>query len=399
VGTAFRKVLVGGPSCGHGNLGDELLAELAIRAVHRLNPQAEVRLITHDVRAAKELWHVNAHSWSGHLLRCFAWADCLVAPLATMPFHGPSRVARLLGRARLFRRPTIVIGVGAAAPATCEPRVLRRMVKALNHATVITTRDGPSRDYLSDVGVRRPMIVTADPVVEVKADGAAIDWLWEEVPWPAPRNRPFLAVCMCYVPGYELVPDPPELAAALDWVVEKCGLPVIFVPMEPTPGRDNHYHSQVLTRMRRRNMGHVIFRRLSGPETATIFSCAHMVVGSRLHGLILAACAGTPVIGIARAPKIDAFLARVAEIAVDGSPKPSAQQITAHIADILDRLELKRSEVKAGMFRMREANALNWHLLEAFLHRRLPRRLFFSARNLDTSELRQRMSLEVPCPR
>ena len=370
---AYRRVLVVGAWSGHENLGDELLAELVIGAVRQAQPRAEVRLVTDNAHAARERWGVDACEWRDGLLRPLAWAHCVVAPLATLPYHYPPRVIWLLERARLLRRPTLALGVGAAAPVGWPAATVARMARALCHATLITTRDEESRAYLAQIAVRAPMEVTADPVVDVTADGADIGWLWRELPWSAAETRPFLAAAMRHARGEASVPAPAQLAAALDYLAKAHDLPTLFVPMHAAPGADSHYHAQVLMQMRRRDMAHVLFTALSGPETVQLFGRAQLVVASRLHALILAGCAGAPVLGIARAPKIEAYLARVGAAVLPGSPTPSTEQLLAGIELQLSRVDSERARTRTANRAMRASNARNWEALTEFLHRRLRR--------------------------
>jgi polysaccharide pyruvyl transferase WcaK-like protein len=103
------------------------------------------------------------------------------------------------------------------------------------------------------------------------------------VSWQAPgTDRRFVAV-------------EDGLASLADWLVEKRGLYVLFVPMYPGHGQgDEEVADSIRGRMRNADQARILQGDYLASELKGVFAAAELVLGVRLHSTILATSEGVP---------------------------------------------------------------------------------------------------------
>jgi len=97
------------------------------------------------------------------------------------------------------------------------------------------------------------------------------------------------------------------VAAGLDDLARREGFRCVFLPMQPR--QDVEVAEQVARLMAASPV--LLRRRLAWPELAGLLRRARLVIGMRLHALILAALVGAVPCGIPYDPKVTSFLAQV----------------------------------------------------------------------------------------
>ena len=205
-------------------------------------------------------------------------------------YLGVVRMAQMLGRRTMF----IAQGIGPLKLARS-----RRLVKSVaNRLNAVTVRDPDSAALLRQIGVTRPPVeVTADPALLLAP--------------PAPNSggaegaAPF---------GVALRPWPGQDGIAAH-VADACGSVLsgrraLLLPMQP--GSDKPVAEQ-FGRAWNQGMGTGNRATLCVPEKgltpllSNIASC-DLMIGMRLHALILAAAAGIPSVALSYDPKVNAFM-------------------------------------------------------------------------------------------
>jgi len=96
------------------------------------------------------------------------------------------------------------------------------------------------------------------------------------------------------------------VAETADWLVD-AGFIVVFLPFQY--GTDGQSCREVMGMMAQSSF--LVDEPLSVVEMASVIACLDLVIGMRLHALILGHAMGVPVVGISYDPKIDRFLASV----------------------------------------------------------------------------------------
>jgi len=203
-----------------------------------------------------------------------------------------------------LRKKVMIYSQGIGPLTVAKNRVA--VSKVLNRCHAITLRDDYSADLLSDLGVRRDMPVTSDPVMALNRedidDEAAKEVLRELgiIDNSDVGLNPLLLVAVrCWMDDRHILP----VAEFLDTQVEE-GWDVLLVPA--------HYPEDVdaiaMLSAKMMTYPYCIEKCLTANDFLALASLADRVFSMRLHGLICAMAMGTPMIGLSYDPKVDAFM-------------------------------------------------------------------------------------------
>jgi polysaccharide pyruvyl transferase CsaB len=281
---------------GFGNAGDEaILAAMADGL-----PEARLVVLSHDPDATVREHGVEAVPRNDPVavIQVLRAARLVVSGGGSLfqDATGPGSIPYYLGviaAARALGRPVMVYAQGIGPVRSGWGR---RLLRLLDRVQLITTRDEASADFLRRAGVRRPPL-------EVTADAALA------LPRPPRGEHPLLPSAPRPRIGWAIRPwtDGRHLEAvaqAADAAAARLGGVAVFVPMQFPDDLDAS--RRVVARMRRRAV--VVERRLPARELPSLFAGLDVLVGMRLHALIFAALAGTPLVGVSYDPKVDHFV-------------------------------------------------------------------------------------------
>ncbi|MGB9860633.1 MAG: polysaccharide pyruvyl transferase family protein, partial [Moorellaceae bacterium] len=179
--------------------------------------------------------------------------------------------------------------------------------KVLDRVQLITLRDSYSRDFLQGLGVRRPVIkVTADSVLGMDMSSFDLQVGQKKLcQLGLEENRkPLAGMSVRFGPFLEGAAE--ALARMADELVSQ-GWEVVFLPFHFP--RDVEAGYQVQRLMQAPSV--LIKERLTLEELVGIISCLDLLVGMRLHALILAAVLKVPFLGLSYDPKVEAFCRQV----------------------------------------------------------------------------------------
>jgi polysaccharide pyruvyl transferase WcaK-like protein len=258
--------------------------------------------------------------------------------------------------------PVYFYAVGVGPLISPVGRELTRRVCAC--AAAITVRDQLSRAELVGLGIPPEKVeVTADPAVRLPSpDG----------PRAGGGNRPRIGFAVrdwfpVTAPGAVQLPHGSaylgryldQFAAAADHVVAQRGGEAIFFAVQDEVDDDRRYARQVLARMAHGQRATIV-EATSYRDLQALIAGLDLVISTRLHGVIFAASALIPAIGINLNTKIRAFLIDLGlpELAVSpwgGSPGA----LTALIDRVLDHPAAFKERLATGMAAQREAAARN----------------------------------------
>jgi polysaccharide pyruvyl transferase CsaB len=302
-GTRLARVVVSG-YYGFGNAGDEVILAVLLRALRGhdvtvLSRSPRTTAAEHGVRAVPR-------AAPAAVLAALARCDLLVSGGGGLlqDATGPASVPYYLGvilLARALGKPVMVYaqGIGPLAAPWA-----RRALRLLRSAAAITVRDAESAEWLKGAGVPAERIeVTADAALALPPPQRA----------PAGEPPPELAA-VGLTRGQRAVALAPrpygdtrfaaKLAAVADALQERLGARAVLVPMQLP--EDVAACERVAAAMRR--PAPVLRERPAPHRYAEVFAGFEVVVGMRLHALILAALAQAAPVGLSYDPKIDAFL-------------------------------------------------------------------------------------------
>lgn len=294
---------------GFGNLGDEaILATL----VQQLQDRCELVVLSASPAETEAEFGVRA---IGRTDMPAIWAALSGASLflsgggglmqdvtgaLSVPYY-----AGLLKLAQWRGVPTMVFGQGIGPLNHLASRLMVRA--AFSRAQAVTVRDQASFDLARSLGVKADRLtLAADPVLCLA---------------PAPAER-----IDAIASSIGLSPDLPKIAVAvrpwytwferqfkvfntaLTQLSMESGAQLVLLPFQ-MPG-DERITTELYDCLRYRPEGHVapvamLSAPLTAPEMEGLIGRMDMVIGMRLHALIMAASSGVPSVGLVYDPKVE----------------------------------------------------------------------------------------------
>ncbi len=303
----MKRLLLSG-YYGYGNAGDEAVLAGLVTGFRAARSAGELEIVAlsgnpAETQAAHGIAAADRYH-PGALLREIRRADLVLSGGGSLLqdvtsahgifyYLGVIRMAQILGRKTMF----IAQGIGPLRLARS-----RRLVRSVaNRLNAVTVRDPDSADLLREIGVTRPPIeVTADPAL-----------LLSSSPLPQAGEGPGVGAASF---GVALRPWHGQEGVAAH-VADACasvlsGRRALLLPMQA--GSDKPVAEQFA---RQWHQGSQAGNRVTlcslekglTPLLANIASC-DLMIGMRLHALILAAAAGVPSVALSYDPKVDAFM-------------------------------------------------------------------------------------------
>jgi len=262
--------------------------------------------------------------------------------------------------------PVMVYAVSAGPLRTRSTR--ERVAEAIAKAAVVTVRDRSGRQLLEDIGVRRDILITADPALLLEPEPIQDDALLREGLDPTR----YLVAFSVREPG----PAAPEidvshyhalLANAADFIVSRWQADIVFMPMERGQMDVQHSHA-VISRMQNATHATVLKGDYSPGQMLTLIGHFQFAVGMRLHFLIFAALQKVPFVALPYASKVSGLLL---DLDLDMPPLDdiNSGRLLAIIDQSWDMRASLRSQIEQGLpplqARARQTNELLLELLRS----------------------------------
>jgi polysaccharide pyruvyl transferase WcaK-like protein len=196
------------------------------------------------------------------------------------------------------------VGAGPLRHATVQAAVR----EALDSVAAITVREKSARAVLEEAGVRRDIVVTADPALLLRPEALPRNMLKIE----GLEGRKRLIGMSVREPGVAAPDLDPNvyhalLANAADYMVDRFDADVVFVPMEHSVLDIQHSHA-VIAKMLRAQRARVLNGEYTSGQILGLMSRFSFAVGMRLHFLIFAALRGVPFVALPYSGKVAGFL-------------------------------------------------------------------------------------------
>lgn len=291
---------------GFQNAGDDAVCYAIIEALRQEMPDCSITVLSNDPALTERVYGVAAADrWKiGSIWRTLRHADLLVSGGGSLIQDVTSKNSCLyyLGvifMALLQRKPVVIYGQGLGPLVGRRNRFLTKC--AFNHARAIYVRDDESHALLRECGVKAPIQVAPDPVLGINNDVVDTQQghvLLEKLGYDG--KRPLALMALRDWGGKDLVH---EFAALGDYLYDQgyaVGLLAMHVDQDDVLARAVDAHM--------RGDSFVIADAYDTPTLFSIFDNAAIVVGMRLHALIIGAALDKQVMAISYDPKVDSFM-------------------------------------------------------------------------------------------
>jgi len=321
---------------GFGNLGDEALLRVIVAQLRTRYPFATIDALSNAPAETAHEFHIEATPrWDqGAIRHAIARADVVLSGGGGL-FQSATSLKSLLYYAGIVRS---AIRSGSKAMVFAQSigpldflgkQAVRECCKGLHAATV---RDERSRELFAPLVPSTLVERTADPVFlyDLPSDGALSDVLGAD-------SEPLVVVCVRKTANW------PECASvvaeAVDRLAERYGARAAFVPFGGTP--DAEAATVVIRKCRSKPML-LAFEGLD--DVARTIARATLVIGVRLHALILAIRFGVPFLAVPYDPKVTG-LCEDAGYPLPPLWVPGQRVATGQIAGLVDDAWQRRSEL------------------------------------------------------
>ncbi|MDN5348078.1 MAG: hypothetical protein PWP65_1642 [Clostridia bacterium] len=346
---------------GFRNAGDEAVLFSMVRALKALSPGVELTVLSHNPRETEAFLPVRAvNRWSlREVWAALRRADLLLSGGGSLlqDVTGPKSLFYYLGilmLARLSRTPFMLYAQGVGPLKRKWGRWLTgRMV---DRAALVTVRDSASRDLLRAVGVRRPGIqVTADPVIGLKPGELNLEQGKKKLDALEPSERPRVALALRSWRGQENFY--PALGRVTGELISRGWQPVLLpfqFPHDLEACREAGRYIQVEVPILREY--------LPTEDLLGFLSGFQLVVGMRLHALIMAAVLGIPFVAIPYDLKVEAFARQVEQPCCSYIETITYEGLCAKVMDVVQNLEIYRYRLEQAVAELRPRALANARL-------------------------------------
>ncbi|MGH7683332.1 MAG: polysaccharide pyruvyl transferase CsaB [Vulcanimicrobiaceae bacterium] len=350
---------------GFGNLGDEALLEITTQELRRRHPSLVIDVLSQTPAETARRYGIEATARAdiSAVRAAIARADLVLSGGGGLLQNATSSRSLLyyggIVRAAIRAgKPTAVFAQSIGPLDRLGRFIVRKTCTGLTRATV---RDAASRALLYELVPKVPVELAADPVwmMEQTAAGDL------EAEGLGAGSDPLAVVSIRKIPAFER--GVRAMAAAVDRLAER-GFHVAFLPLG---GASDAEASTTI--IRACSSAPVLLPAFPLEKAARVIARAQVLIGMRLHALIIAARLGVPFLSIPYDPKVSALCEELAwPLAPLWEPlKRGSGSDTIAVGALVDRLcderEVLRSHLSAQLPRMRALAQRNFEVVDELL--------------------------------
>jgi polysaccharide pyruvyl transferase CsaB len=333
---------------GFGNLGDEALLEVIVEQLRRRFPASRLEVLSATPQTTSAAYGVaTTPRWDWRAVRAaIGRADVVLSGGGGLLQNGTSLrsllyYATILREAIRTRRKTMVFAQSIGPLDFWGRLIVRQFCKGLDRATV---RDERSHRLLQSLVPRTPIERTADPVFLYDLPEGRSDLAAEGL---GPESGAYAVVSVRKASAFR--EGASVLARAVDRLAQRHGVRGAFLPLG---GAADAAASTDVIRACASNP--VLLPECTLEKAASIVRGARVLIGMRLHSLVLAARYAVPFLAMAYDPKV-AALCEDLEYPLEPLWTPGNPRLSdATIDELVDRLVQERDAIAIQLRHRRE---------------------------------------------
>ncbi|GAB6179366.1 polysaccharide pyruvyl transferase CsaB [Desulfotomaculum defluvii] len=342
----MAKVVISG-YYGFDNLGDEAVLFSILKTLRELRIGLRIEVLSNNPAQTADVYKVTASNrWKlREVYGALKDADMLISGGGSLlqDVTGLKSLIYYLGviwLAQLLGKPVFFYAQGIGPVHRPLGRFFMRQI--VNRVNFITVRDQSSQQDLQEMKINRPQIeVTADPVLgleEKYVDKRIGQEILRQTGLDLSIEKRMVGISVR--PWQELV-EYKKVVAELGDKLSRVGYQVVFLPM--------HYPDDIKTSQEVAELMEqpavVLDGHYSVVEMASLISNMDLLVGMRLHALILAAVMDVPPVAISYDPKIDRFMGLLGKTSATPVDKPIFADLWGAVEEVISDPWLVREEL------------------------------------------------------
>lgn len=324
------RILVFGGWFGSGNLGDDAILIGLRRVLNKTIKDAEIVALSSNPDYTRRVCGVEAIRLQGprsilrwnrtsleSYQRAFRDADACIVSGGT-PIYDYGHITRTFhfGLPKILGKRLFCFGIGVKPIRSLRGAHLLRAL--LNRVDRISTRDRPSSAELMKLGFEKPVVVTGDSALYLVAAEPDVG-VRKLTECGVDTTRPMAAICpRALSTDHRAHYHEPISAKAIYGIrhsvakvadhLSGLGYEVVFLPMHRIPPDDDLMEIESIVQLMQSEAPKVVDLGLLPGEAMALLGRMRLVLGLRLHSLILAAAQGIPIVGVDYDPKIRGFM-------------------------------------------------------------------------------------------
>ena len=306
---------------GFGNIGDEAILAAMVVHLREQRPDLQITATSATPQATAEMLGIQAVLWSDvfAMMEAVRAADLVIiggggifndyrgvdpAMFLTDNHWGITFYTAPAALAILFDKPVMLYAVGVGPLFSDCARLFTKF--ACEVAARVTVRDAGSGALLESLGVPKDRIaVTADAVFGMPAGNGAPE-LDGDAPRIAVALRPWSV-------GVDQKFWEQEIASGLDRFLGGHAGSVVFIPfqrLKGSPEDDTPVAMKVQSLMKNKDRTSVLTSDPPPQQILGLLKQCHLVIGMRLHSMILGMLSQIPVLALSYDEKVDQLMIR-----------------------------------------------------------------------------------------
>lgn len=331
----MKKIVISG-YYGFDNLGDEAVLESVLNNIRGSMGELHITVLSANPAATEKLYGVHAVKRISpvKVLKALWNCDLLISGGGSLLQDVTGRLSifyylSLIAMGKLMGKKVMIYSQGIGPIRKPFNRFMTRHI--LGWVDAITVREPNSRSDLIEMGIEPEHVtITADPVISLspQEDPLLMEWLRHTPGYI--DNAPLIGFAFR---GQDMAFGAAEkLTKVIRSLRETLHANVLLIP---------YYSEQdgmVLDSLERLAEGLVIpvRKRLSVKEMLSLTAQLDVLVGTRLHSLIVSAVCGTPMVAVSYDPKIEYFMGTIHRAAFGDVRTFEPETLLAQIMETLN---------------------------------------------------------------
>ncbi len=341
---ATKKRIVISGYYGFDNIGDEAVLYAIIGAIKQecQGHQVEITVLSNQPEKTSKLYNVKAiNRWDMRkVYKAIKQSDMLVSgggsllqdvtSNKTVPYY-----LLIIKMAQWHKKEVVFYSQGYGPVDKSYNKYLVK--KVLNKISYIFVRDYNSKKELVDIGVAgAQIVVAADPVIGMEENKQARLKIEQYIETYSKDKKRVGIYLRPWKNDNKLI----DKMNSLCEILEKEGLDIFFIPMhEP---EDYNFLDKIKFP---NNSTYKINDKLDIHETFALTGQMDIVVGMRLHALIMATAQGIPTVGLSYDPKVNDFMEMIENKHCYDVEAFEVKDVARSILGKISRLESEKKDV------------------------------------------------------
>lgn len=343
------KVLLSG-YYGFDNAGDDAVLYAIVQALRETMPDVDITVLSNQPeKTAAQLQVKAVNRWGKlDLLKAIKQCDVLISGGGSLlqdvtSKNGILYYLGIIWMAQKLRKKVLVYAQGIGPVQDGRNRAMT--AKILNKVQGITVRDFDSRNELIEMGVYREILVCVDPVLGITAD--EVDETLgkklleqDDSGWDSGKKTMMVAA-RNWAHSEQFFA---EIARSCDAAVQQ-GWQVVLLPFHYP--EDVEAGRKIASLMKEQAV--ILTDNYSPQETMAILKNAGLVMGMRLHSLIMGAALLKPLIGLSYDPKVTSFMQLIRQPECFAVDSVDAEQLIQAMQRLGQQTEQERTMQRRNM--------------------------------------------------